>query len=102
MSKYSPHDCFQVQSDVRPRPVPEWGCMLVYTPSRPGVHYLDPRSWLMYELCDGRTYQEIAAEFSEAVPEGTPVEKVHELVDTGLDALLLKGIIEKSPALDRV
>jgi len=76
--------------------------MLVYTPSRPGVHYLDPRSWLMYELCDGRTYKDIAAEFGEAVPEGTTLEKIHELVDRGLDALLLKEIIEKTPALDRV
>ncbi|MEU0037576.1 hypothetical protein [Streptomyces sp. NPDC006333] len=84
---------------MRPRPVPEWGCLLVYTPSRPGVHYLDPRSWLMYELCDGRTYEEITAEYSEAVPEGTAPETVSELVNKGLEALLLKGIIEKKPAL---
>ncbi|MGW5063881.1 hypothetical protein ACWEQ2_42585 [Streptomyces sp. NPDC004096] len=56
----------------------------------------------MYELCDGRTYKEITAEYSEAVPEGTAPEKVSELVDKGLEALLLKGIIEKKPALDQV
>ncbi|MEU4221375.1 hypothetical protein [Actinoplanes sp. NPDC026623] len=81
--------------------MPEWGCLLVYTPARPNVHYLDARSWLIYELCDGRGYGELLAEFSEAVPEGTTQEQVVHAVDKGLTALVDNGIVERTDADDR-
>jgi len=81
--------------------VPEWGCLLVYTPARPNVHYLDARSWLIYELCDGRGYDDVLAEFGEAVPEGTSPEQIAKAVDKGLAALVDNGIVERTRAADR-
>lgn len=99
MSNFSPRDCFRPRGDLRVREVPEWGCLLVYTPSRPKVHYLDARSWLIFELCDGRTYDSLLAEFSEAVPDGTSAEEVRRAVDKGLQSLVSSEIVDHAPAV---
>ncbi len=101
MSRFSPHDFLRIRTDIRVREVPEWGCLLVYTPARPNVHYLDARSWLIFELCDGRGYADLVAEFSEAVPAGTTPEQVEKAVDKGLSALVDNGIVDLVPAAAR-
>lgn len=95
MSKFSPQDSFTKVSDLRLREVPEWGCLLVYTPTNPNVHYLDTRSWLIFELCDSRSYEHLLSEFAEAVPEGTEQAALRSALDAGLDSLLLKGIVSR-------
>jgi hypothetical protein len=82
--------------------VPEWGCLLIYTPFHPKVNYLDARSWLIFDLCDGRTYDELVAEFSEAVPSGTTPEQTRGAVDKGLDALVRNDIVTRTSAIDRI
>lgn len=98
MSNFSPHDCFRQVPGVRLREVPEWGCLLVYTPADPNVHYLDARSWLIYELCDGRSRGRLLAEFAEAVPIGTTPEAAAAALDEGLTSLIDNGIVERGPA----
>jgi hypothetical protein len=101
MSSFCPQDYFQRRTDIRVREVPEWGCLLVYTPAHPNVHFVDARSWLVFELCDGRGYPELLAEFSEAVPPGTTSEQVAKVVDKALSTLVDNGIVECVRATDR-
>ena len=98
MSRYSPHDVFAKTPDLRTRQIPEWGALLVYTPSFPDIHMLDARSWLLFELCDGRTFQEIATEFRESVPEKSDPELVSTAIEHGLHNLEDKMIVTRSAA----
>ncbi len=98
MSSVSLHDSFLKVPDLRLREVPEWGSLLVYTPAHPDIHYLDARSWLLFELCDGRTGTEILAEFRESVSAEVPPEQVEEAVVKTLTELEQKGLITRSAA----
>jgi len=98
MSAFSLNDCFQKAADLRLREVPEWGSLLVYTPSHPDIHYLDARSWLLFELCDGRTGAQVLAEFRESVPDGVPPEQAEAAVVEALTALTEKGLVTRTAA----
>ncbi|MFI1198819.1 hypothetical protein ACH4VR_04995 [Streptomyces sp. NPDC020883] len=98
MSSFSLHDCFQKAADLRLREVPEWGSLLVYTPAHPDIHYLDARSWLLFELCDGQHGTQILEEFRQSVPEGTPPDKSEAAVMETLAALEQKGLITRAAA----
>ena len=77
--------------DLRVRELPEWGCLLVYTPSRPALHYLDQYAWLVFATCSTpKTYDQLLASFREAVPPDTPVDTV----DSTFEDLLRKLIDE--------
>lgn len=96
--RYSPNDSFQKTPDIRVRELPEWGNLLVYTPAHPDIHYLDARSWLLFELCDGRTFAEVVDEFSQAVPDGTPRDDIHRAVTEAISTLEAKGIVTRTAA----
>lgn len=98
MSSFSLLDFFRKAPDLRLREVPEWGSLLVYTPAHPDIHYLDARSWLLFELCDGRSGIELLAEFRESVPEGTSSEQSETAVVEALKALDEKGLITRTAA----
>ncbi|MDO0915976.1 hypothetical protein QQM39_35660 [Streptomyces sp. DT2A-34] len=101
MSGFSLHDSFLRTADLRLREVPEWGSLLVYTPAHPDIHYLDARSWLLFELCDGRSGTGILEEFRQAVPDGTPPEQSEAAVVEALTALAEKGLVTRAAAGSR-
>lgn len=80
------------------RPIPEWGCLFIYTPTQPDIHCLDARSWLLFELCDGRPFSEVLKEFSDAVPEGTAEHEVLASATDALSTLLEKAVIRQESA----
>lgn len=96
MSAFSPHAAYRKPDNLRVRSVPEWGCLLVYTPSTPNLHYLDAHSWLIFELCDGRPYTEILADFVACVPADTPVEQAETALQEVMTTLLGNGVITAS------
>jgi Coenzyme PQQ synthesis protein D (PqqD) len=100
MSGFSLNDSFHKAPDLRLREVPEWGSLLVYTPARPDIYYLDARSWLVFELCDGRTGTQILDEFRESVPADVPAERSEQAVVEALTALAHKGIVSRTAAGD--
>lgn len=96
MSAYFLPDArFRKPANLRVRPVPEWGCVLVYTPSNPNLHYLDAHSWLVFELCDGSSFQDIRTEFRDCVPAETPEQAVTNALDDVMQNLLAAGVIEQ-------
>jgi len=94
MSANFPNDArFCSPDDIRVRPVPEWGCLLVYTPSSPNLHYLDGHSWFIFELCNEETYEQILTEFHECTPDGTSRNEAELALRTVLTTLLDKGVV---------
>ncbi len=97
-----PSDCFRRVSDLRVRPVPELGCCLVFTPSRPRLYTLNPAAWLLLELCDGQDRGALEAEFHAALAEQDPFAA--DLPDAAalIDDLLAKGILLRQPRQETV
>jgi Coenzyme PQQ synthesis protein D (PqqD) len=70
------------------------GAIVVYTPSRPALHWLNPAAWLIVELCgEGSELDALVERYAEAVPSqrGNASSAVTELL-TSLNA---KGIVQK-------
>ena len=96
MSAFCPHDAFIHPTNLRIRMVPEWGCVLVYTPSHPNLHYLDAHSWLIFELCEGgASFEEIRATFHECVPTDTPPEQADRAIERVLTTLLDNHVVTR-------
>ena len=93
MPTISPLDVLSRTPDLILRPIPEWGCLFIYTPAKPDIHCLDARSWLLFELCDGRPFSDVLKEFTEAVPEGTADHEVLASATEALSTLVEKAVI---------
>ena len=79
-------------ANVRLRPVPELGGCLAYVPGdaarRPALHLLNPTSWLIAALCDGRPLASLRTEVKAGsdTPEGE--------LDAGIAELVRLGVID--------
>lgn len=81
---------YALDPDVRLRPLPELGVCLAYTPARPALHRLNPRSWLIASLCDGRSEAELAAAYAAA---GGDASEDGASLREGLAQLLALGVV---------
>ncbi|WP_147707328.1 hypothetical protein [Microvirga massiliensis] len=77
---------------MRLRPVPEMGVCLAYTPGQPALHRLNTASWLIVSLCDGRSVEDIASAYREALAGNAGTD---EAFRQGLEELLALGIIRR-------
>lgn len=87
-----PTGCYRLVRDVRVRPVPELETCIVYTPSDPRLYRLNLNSWLILELCQGRSDAELSEAYLEAVP---PAGTAGRALREGLATLLDAGIVER-------
>ncbi|HEX6977667.1 MAG TPA: PqqD family protein [Alphaproteobacteria bacterium] len=72
------------------------GCCLIYTPSNPNLYTLNATAWLILELCDGRSGEEIAAGFASIVRESTGQVGESSIFVSGLEDLMAKGIVTRT------
>jgi hypothetical protein len=79
--------------NVRIRGVPEMAICLVFTPDDPEVYTLNPSAWLILQLCDGRSENQIAHAYLAAVEPTMSQEEVTCEVRVGIERLLQKRII---------
>lgn len=54
---------------LRLRSFEPWHAVMAYTPDKPALHWLNSHSWLVLELCEGRTLEEIAGTIAEIMPD---------------------------------
>jgi len=80
------------QTLLNERPVPEWECCVVYTPHQPALYILNLNSWLIFELCDGRSTQEIMAQYLEIAGDRCQTEAVSQFED-GLKQLIESELV---------
>ncbi|PDM38983.1 PqqD family protein [Parageobacillus toebii] len=83
-----PNGYYKKHPNLRTRAVEEWNTILIYTPHKPNIHYLNPTAWLIFELCDNRTYDEITKLYQEIVPSDSSVtlKELEESLNMLLDA----------------
>jgi hypothetical protein len=70
------------------------GSIVVYTPSQPALHWLNPAAWLIVELCgEGAEPDSLLERYMDAVPSQR--EHAHSVVTELLTSLEAKGIVQK-------
>jgi hypothetical protein len=90
---------FAREPGLRTRPLPDLGCLLVFTPERPGMHWLNASAWLLFELCEDASEDEIVAEYATAWPP-TELRGLREELRAGLEELVQRGIVRAAPSSD--
>lgn len=70
--------------------------MLVYTPAKPAIHYLNPLAWLVFEICDGRSYTEVLEVFLRTNAERIPTNEARRRLDSALEQLVADGLVLRS------
>lgn len=85
---------------LRTRPLPDLGYLLVFTPERPRIHWLNASAWLLFELCESASEDEILAEYATALPPAEQRGGEREELRAGLDDLVRSGIVRTAPSSD--
>ncbi len=80
---------------LRMRLFKPWHAAMVYTADAPALHWINSTTWLILELCEERTEDDIAADVA------TVLEKEEEIVRADVRSALIeleqKGLIMKGP-----
>lgn len=90
---FFPTDCFAKNPEVNLRRLPEWRLCYAYTPAHPQVYELNTTAWLILELCDGRSFEHIQADFLQIVRRQGNCEDMRRQFRTGLEELIDRNIV---------
>jgi Coenzyme PQQ synthesis protein D (PqqD) len=86
--------CWRKVKNLRVRPLHEMETCIVFTPDNPNLYSLNSTAWLIFELCDGRSWQRLKKAYYQAVePLRSQQEARTELIAI-LSDLERKGIVE--------
>ena len=91
-----PSGTLQAAPNLRTRPSPDIGGLLVFTPKNPNVFFLNYTSWTIFELCDGRSVPDAREAFCDFMSGVATREEAMSQFDKGLTTLQAKGIIVAS------
>lgn len=89
----SRNGCYAKAPEVVLRRFEEWGRCYAFTPDEPEIYDLNTTAWLILELCDGRPFQQIEADYVAAVGTKRGTAKARAEFHAGFDALLERNII---------
>ncbi len=90
---FSRNGCYVKAPDVVLRRFDEWGRCYAFTPEEPEIYDLNATAWLIVELCDGRPFQQIEADYLSTIGPKVGCEAAREQFQAGFDALLQRNII---------
>jgi hypothetical protein len=82
---------YRKHPNLRTRVIEEWNTLLIYTPHKPNIHYLNPTAWLIFELCDNTKYDDIVECYKEivSVDSSAALKDVEDGLKTLLDAEII-------------
>lgn len=80
-------DRLERRRDLVVRPLPEIGMCMVYRPRPARIITLNPRSWMLLELCTGATVKTIETSYAEMLSERGRLPQVRD-VSEGLQTLI--------------
>lgn len=89
----SRNGCYARAENVVLRRFEEWGRCYAFTPDEPEIYDLNTSAWFIVELCDGRPFQQIEADYVATVGPQIGREKARAQFQAGFDALLSRNII---------
>lgn len=85
-------------SGLRSRPVPQADCLMVFSPQSGKIHWLGLNTWLVFELCDGRTVEQVERGYAELAGDKLNKDGARRQAQHGLESLLGSRLIEAAPA----
>lgn len=91
------HDRVRKADGVRSRPVPQAECLMVFSPRSGRIHWLALDTWLLFELCDGRSVDAVAQGYAELAGDKLGGD-VRGRALRGLESLLGSRLIDAVPA----
>jgi hypothetical protein len=84
---------YELIPGVKLKELPDLGCLLVFTPEQPRIHWFNTKAWLILELCRHRPASELAEAYAEAVAGSTGREDALRELQDGLRALQTHQVI---------
>ena len=90
---YSRNGSYAKAPDVVVRGFEEWGHAYAFTPDQPDLHDLNISAWFILDLCDGRPFGEIEADYVRAVSPKIGSDAARTQFHQGFDMLLERDII---------
>ncbi|MEG3843337.1 hypothetical protein [Microcoleus sp. herbarium14] len=88
------NSCYRKKANLQIRQIAETDTCLIFAPDNANLYSLDLSAWLIFELCDGKSQEEIEKTFLEAVASTLTNEKARSYFNEGLNSLLEDKIIE--------
>lgn len=90
---FSRNGCYAKAPNVVLRKFEDWGRAYAFTPDDPEIYDLNTTAWFIVELCDGRPYQQIEADYVKVVGEKIGAEEAQSQFHSGFTSLLERNII---------
>jgi len=92
----SRNGCYEKTPDVVIRTFKDWGRAYAFTPDNPEIYDLNASAWFIVELCDGRPFSQIEADYVAAVKDRVGVDAARTQFHSGFEMLLERNIISAS------
>ncbi len=90
---YSRNGSYAKTPDVVIRGFEEWGHAYAFTPDEPDIHDLNTSAWFILDLCNGRPFAQIEADYVKAVAPKMGPDIARAQFHQGFDLLLERNII---------
>jgi hypothetical protein len=88
------HYLYRRVPNIRTRGAGEWDYLLVYTPDKPDLHWLDERTALIFKLCEGNTLEEILSLYAQSTDDPQHDHLAADHVQTALQMLANNNLVE--------
>lgn len=85
---------FRRTRGLRIRPLPEQEVCFVYTPRKPNLYTLNATAWVILELCDGRSLEDIKEQFYGGIEPLMSREEAADYVLASVKDFIEKSIVE--------
>ncbi len=93
---FSRNGSYAKTPEVVLRPFEEWGRAYAFTPDDPEIYDLNSAAWFIVELCDGRPFAQIEADYVREIGPRVGDDEARRQFHDGFDQLLARNIISAS------
>ena len=90
---YSRNGSYAKTANVRMRNFEDWGRAYAYTPDDPEIYDLNASAAFILQLCNGRPFGQIEADYVSAVGPKVGDETARDQFHQGFNALLERNIV---------
>jgi len=91
---FSPNGCYSHTPNLRVRPVKEMKSCVVFRPNPPKLFMLNLNAWLIFELCDGSSLDDVTQRYRKSVAAQMSEREADRHLETGIRNLHDEGLIE--------
>lgn len=89
-----PSGCYSRAPNLRVRPIEEMKSCAVFRPSPPKMFMLNLNAWLIFELCDGSSLQQLEQRYRQEIAARMPPAEAQRMLMMGLEKLCEQGLVQ--------